>query len=231
MPAQHRRRAVLELRPRGGPWCSAEELQAAGAAWSGPLRARRLQAAAYYRLRPAAGRRRASSVRQSHGKRAPGRSPGSLTVPARDGQPGVVVSATAGSDQSASSNGGSEQTTPLKPDPEIGPAQVVQAQLEALRRRDLSTVFEFASPANKAHTGPLSSFSTMLESRAYNMMLEHAEARILSTVSIGPTRFQQRVSFVGAGGIETIFVWSLSKQEEGSYKDCWMTDMVRRDDL
>eukprot|EP00246_Nothoceros_aenigmaticus_P012486 TRINITY_DN3909_c0_g1_i1.p1 TRINITY_DN3909_c0_g1~~TRINITY_DN3909_c0_g1_i1.p1 ORF type:complete len:325 (+),score=28.36 TRINITY_DN3909_c0_g1_i1:308-1282(+) len=142
----------------------------------------------------------------------------------------VTAAATDSDQTSPSQNGGGEKGLPKKPHPQVAPSEVVQAQLKALHNRDLGSVYEFASPANKAHTGPLSRFSEMLEARPYRVMLGHVSAEVLSTVTIGPTRFQQRIMIKGAGGTEAIFSWSLSKQEEGSYEGCWMTDTVRRDD-
>jgi hypothetical protein len=143
----------------------------------------------------------------------------------------AIAAATADSDQTLpSQNGGGEKAPPTKPHPEVHPADVVQAQLKALRENDLATVFEFASPANKARTGPLLRFSEMLEGRAYNVMIGHASAEILSTITISSNRFQQRVVIKGNNGKQAIFQWSLSRQEEGPYESCWMTDAVRRDD-
>lgn len=140
----------------------------------------------------------------------------------------LVASAT-GSDQSAGSNRGGEQLLPRKPTPEVGPADVVQAQLKALREKDLASVFEFASPQNQAHTGPLSNFTAIME-RSYSVMIGHVEADVLSTFTVGLNRFQQRVAITGCAGKSAVFSWSLSKQEEGPFEGCWMTDSVRRDD-
>lgn len=140
----------------------------------------------------------------------------------------VVASATE-SDQSAGANRGGEQVVPRKPTPEVSPAEVVQAQLAALREKDLASVFEFASPQNQAHTGPLSNFIAMME-RSYSVMVGHLAADVLSSFTVGPNRFQQRVEITGFSGQKVVFSWSLSKQEEGPFEGCWMTDSVRRDD-
>ncbi|KAG6557256.1 hypothetical protein Mapa_001183 [Marchantia paleacea] len=143
----------------------------------------------------------------------------------------ISAAATADSDQTLpSQNGGGEKPTPTKPHPEVHPADVVKAQLKALREKDLATVFEFASPNNKARTGPLSRFSEMLEGRAYNVMIGHVRAEVLSTITISDNRFQQRIVIEGATGNKATFQWSLSRQEEGPFESCWMTDTVRRDE-
>ncbi|EFJ10047.1 hypothetical protein SELMODRAFT_427438 [Selaginella moellendorffii] len=139
----------------------------------------------------------------------------------------VRASASAGPGQTQ--NGGGEKALPVKPDPSVTPDDVVLAQLKALRERDLATVYEFASPANKSHTGPLPRFTQMME-RAYSLMIGHKDARILSSMTISPNRFQQRIVITGANGKNATFSWALSKQEEGAHEGCWMTDTVRRDD-
>ncbi|KAL3693203.1 hypothetical protein R1sor_006854 [Riccia sorocarpa] len=143
----------------------------------------------------------------------------------------ISAAATADSGQSVpSQNGGGEKPLPTKPHPEVHPAEVVLAQLKALREKDLATVFEFASPNNKARTGPLSRFSEMLEGRAYNVMIGHIKAEVLSTITISENRFQQRIVIEGTTGKKATFQWSLSRQEEGPFASCWMTDAVRRDE-
>lgn len=153
----------------------------------------------------------------------------------------VVASATANSDDFASGheeNGeggvgcckGEGKVPPKQPSPEIEPADVVQAQLQALRDNDFVTLFEFASPKNKAHTGPLSRFTEMIQGRAYSMMLGHKSAEVLSTLSVAPERFQQRVRITSSNGKRAIFSWSLSRQETDPFQDCWMTDSVHRDE-
>ncbi|KAJ7563531.1 hypothetical protein O6H91_03G114200 [Diphasiastrum complanatum] len=142
-----------------------------------------------------------------------------------------TVFATADSDQTLpNQNGGGGQSGPITPNPELDPTQVVQAQLRALRAKDFATVFEFASPDNKQRTGPLAHFCQILEGRAYNVMIGHTTAEVLSSISVSTSRFQQRILIKGSEGNKAIFSWSLSQQEEGPLKGCWMTDAVRRDD-
>ncbi|KAH7387785.1 hypothetical protein KP509_16G040900 [Ceratopteris richardii] len=70
----------------------------------------------------------------------------------------------------------------------------------------------------------------MIQGRAYNMMLGHTSAEVLSTLTSSPKAFQQRVCIKDASGKQVVFLWSLSKQETGPLQDCWMTDSVHRDD-
>lgn len=135
-----------------------------------------------------------------------------------------------GEDRAVDEARGKQRVIPGKPSPEIEPADVVQTQLKALQERDIMTVFEFTSPKNKAHTGPLSHFTEMIQGRAYNVMLGHTSADILSTLSIDPGRFQQRILIKGANGNQVVFSWSLSKQESDPFEGCWMTDSIHRDE-
>ncbi|KAL2634411.1 hypothetical protein R1flu_005890 [Riccia fluitans] len=70
----------------------------------------------------------------------------------------------------------------------------------------------------------------MLEGRAYNVMIGHVKSEVLSTITISENRFQQRIVIEGATGNKATFQWSLSRQEEGPFESCWMTDAVRRDE-
>ena len=64
----------------------------------------------------------------------------------------------------------------LVPAPELSPGDVVRIQLEALRHNDdrnrgIDVAFRFASPANRASTGPLSRFIGMIRNGPYALML------------------------------------------------------------
>ena len=64
----------------------------------------------------------------------------------------------------------------LVPAPALSPGEVVRIQLEALRHNDLhnrgiEVAFRFASPANRANTGPLARFVSMIRNGPYALML------------------------------------------------------------
>lgn len=68
------------------------------------------------------------------------------------------------------------------PVPEIGPELVVLAQLDALRRRDIPRVFNFASPSNgQMFEYDVSKFTAMLESDPYAPLLGHSTSEILNS--------------------------------------------------
>ena len=117
----------------------------------------------------------------------------------------------------------------LVPAPALSPGEVVRIQLEALRHNDLhnrgiEVAFRFASPANRANTGPFERFVAMIRKGPYALMLGFRAA------SYGPVetrgmRARQRVTLVDAGRSVTYWFY-LSRQSKEPYVDCWMTDAV-----
>lgn len=122
----------------------------------------------------------------------------------------------------------------LEPDPTLTPDQVVEIQLAALAENDspardngIRTTFQFASPSNRKVTGPVERFIVMVKNPLYLPLLDHAtsEVRKLETTA---TVAQRHVIVTDAEGNRATFIWILSKQPDGPYKDCWMTDSVQR---
>ncbi|MDX1528162.1 MAG: DUF4864 domain-containing protein [Gammaproteobacteria bacterium] len=115
------------------------------------------------------------------------------------------------------------------PTPELDPGEVVRIQLEALRANDagdegIAVAFRFASPQNKASTGPLPRFIHMIKAGPYRLMLEYERA------SYSPTRIEgnravQRVTLVGARQIRS-YDFLLRRQTGPPCDGCWMTEAV-----
>ena len=117
----------------------------------------------------------------------------------------------------------------LVPAPARSPGEVVRIQLEALRHNDLHNrgieiAFRFASPSNRASTGPLARFTAMIRNGPYSLMLEYREATYGPVESRG-VRARQRVTLADAGTSVSYWFY-LSRQSEEPYVDCWMTDAV-----
>ena len=117
----------------------------------------------------------------------------------------------------------------LVPAPALSPGDVVRIQLEALRHNDrhdrgIEVAFRFASPANRANTGPLECFVSMIRNGPYALMLGFRAASYGPVESRG-VRARQRVTLVDAGRSITYWFY-LSRQSEAPYIDCWMTDVV-----
>ena len=117
----------------------------------------------------------------------------------------------------------------LVPKPAFSPGDVIRIQLEALRHNDeqdrgIAVAFLFASPTNRANTGPLPRFIGMIKEGPYALMLDFREA-IYGPMETISDRARQRVTLTGVRASITYWFY-LSRQSEPPYVDCWMTDAV-----
>ncbi len=120
------------------------------------------------------------------------------------------------------------------PAPDISAEAVVKIQLDALQNNDISPdnlgiriAWRFASPANKAATGPVEHFIQMVKNPLYRHMIgfEHAT---LERIRFAGNLAQQRVTLHHRGDESAVYVFTLSKQRDGQEKGCWMVDGVLR---
>ena len=123
----------------------------------------------------------------------------------------------------------------VSPIPELSPDQVVKLQLKALRNNEklgddsgIRGCYNFASPANKAYTGPLERFVRMVKNPLYNSLLNHKVAHFEPVVIMGDEA-QQRVTLIDMDDQEAVYVFSLSRQYGDGYVGCWMTDSVMKE--
>ena len=117
----------------------------------------------------------------------------------------------------------------LVPKPGLSPDQVVQIQLNALRHNDernrgIEVAFRFASPGNKLQTGPLPRFISMIQQGPYRLMLAYENVSY-HPVEVADDKARQRVTLIGAGDVVD-YEFYLSRQSEGEWAGCWMTDAV-----
>jgi len=122
-----------------------------------------------------------------------------------------------------------------QPDPTLGPEEVVVSVLEALARNDQPTkdrgievTFSFASPANRAMIGPLDRFGDLVREEVYRPLLYHSHA-VRGTMKVVGDRAQQRVIVTSVSGQRVVYTFTLSRQSDGPFKGCWMTDGVTRE--
>lgn len=118
-----------------------------------------------------------------------------------------------------------------EPHPALSPAAVVQLQLAALafvdrptRDAGLAVVWGFASPGNRSLTGPPKRFAAMIRD-GYPEMLNHRSASLAPLVMDGELALQG-VELIDREGRRHRYVFQLSKQPDGEFRDCWMTDSV-----
>ncbi|MGA9995989.1 MAG: DUF4864 domain-containing protein [Pyrinomonadaceae bacterium] len=132
------------------------------------------------------------------------------------------------------SNTTKEPVAATEPSAQLSPVDVVNSQLKALQHNDspakdsgIATAFKFASPANRAQTGPLDHFVLLLKNPAYKPLLNHR------SVEFGPVKIfegvaHMRITLIDSEGARAVYVFILSKQPDGPCKDCWMTDGVMK---
>ena len=118
------------------------------------------------------------------------------------------------------------------PDPSIAPEEVVAIQMKALQFNDnpspdfgIAQTWNFAHPRNRAMTGPLPRFASMLKGPAYGLMLNHASHRIVS-VPGNDNRANFDVFMEASSGQVLYFNWSVELVEGGEFDNCWMTVAV-----
>jgi hypothetical protein len=117
-----------------------------------------------------------------------------------------------------------------RPSPDLDPEEVVQIQLQALQLNDesnrgIEVAFRFASPANKAATGPLSRFTQLFSNPAYAPMLNHTEAEY-GTLVVSGNQARQVVALTSAEGTRVAYLFALTRQRTGEFEGSWMTDAV-----
>lgn len=121
-----------------------------------------------------------------------------------------------------------------QPNPTLSPEDVVKIQLEALQHNDTPTkdagiavAFRFASPANQTMTGPLEKFVLLVKNPLYRPMLNYKKLE-RDKIEISGDEARQRITVITANDERISYVFTLSKQKEGQFKNCWMTDGVER---
>ena len=119
-----------------------------------------------------------------------------------------------------------------QPSAELAPQDVVRIVIDALSTNDepyadagIETTFSFASPANKVNTGPLERFIQMVKGPPYGIMVDHVSSEFSEVVLMGNKAYQM-VQLTATNGRAEVFAFRLSKQQDGEFKDMWMTDAV-----
>jgi hypothetical protein len=65
----------------------------------------------------------------------------------------------------------------------------------------------------------------MIRTAPYGVMLNHRAASYGPT-TLGETHMRQEVMITARDRSKTRFVWLVSRQRDGTYAGCWMTDAV-----
>ena len=123
-----------------------------------------------------------------------------------------------------------------RPNPGLAPDEVIRTVVEALQNRNspspnagIFTVYQFASPANRASTGPYGNFLRLVKAPGFDTLFSgHADA--FGPLAISGDRAQRKVRFRVAGGGVVYFLFVVSRQTSeqtrGRCGGCWMVDGV-----
>jgi hypothetical protein len=117
-----------------------------------------------------------------------------------------------------------------RPSPDLSPDDVVRLQVDSLRafQRDPSAInqcYAFASPANRAATGPLARFTAMVQNQNYRPLVRQTSALVGRAV-IRDGQATVFVTVLDESRTTRGFRFFLSRQTDPQFLDCWMTDAV-----
>jgi len=119
-----------------------------------------------------------------------------------------------------------------RPNTELRPGEVVEIVIDALANNDypfadagIETTFNFASPTNKANTGPLERFGKLVKGPVFGKMVNHRDST-LSKVIIEGDHALRLVQIVGVNNETLYFAFRLGLQREGDYAGMWLTEAV-----
>lgn len=161
--------------------------------------------------------------------------PGTAVDPEAEAGTGVVVREAISTVAVAPDRDGERRYVGLHPTCNRPPGLVVKIQLGALRQNDetlnkgIRTVWRFASPETQRATGPYPQFVRLLNGSRYRPMFEYTRAAY-EPLEVENGTARQRVSLTTPNGSTATYEFRLSKQSDGEYDDCWMTDGVLRAD-
>jgi len=118
-----------------------------------------------------------------------------------------------------------------RPNPGLAPSEVIRTVVEAMQNRDkpspnagIFTVYQFASPANRARTGPYGSFVQLVKLPPYDALFA-GRAEHYGSLAVAGDRAEQAVGFRIQGGA-VWFRFIVSRQTGGRCAGCWMVDGV-----
>jgi hypothetical protein len=116
------------------------------------------------------------------------------------------------------------------PNPGLTPVEVVDLQLRGLAAPEQDGIgilqcFCFASPGNRAATGPLDRFGQMVRQEPF-ACLGDARAVLMGKPQIDDRFAKLLVTVVDQRHQLRAFTFILFKQQGGPFADCWMTEAV-----
>jgi hypothetical protein len=92
----------------------------------------------------------------------------------------------------------------------------------------IDIAYAFTAPANRAVIGSVERFTDVVQDGAYRPLVGHRRA-VRSAMKIDGDHATQRVVVTTADGVQVAFTFTLARQTDGEFKDCWMTERVTRE--
>lgn len=123
-----------------------------------------------------------------------------------------------------------------RPSPDLAPSDVIRTVVEALQNRNspspnagIFTVYQFASPGNRAKTGPYGNFLRLVKFPPFvDLFSGHADS--YGPLIVAGGRAKQKVRFSADGDRVVWFLFAVSRQTSqqtrGRCTGCWMVDGV-----
>jgi Domain of unknown function (DUF4864) len=123
-----------------------------------------------------------------------------------------------------------------RPNSSIGPGEVIQAVVRALENYNspspnagIFTAYQFASPANRANTGPYGNFLRLVKNPAFApLLVRHATE--FGPLNVEGDHAEREVRLRTGDGRQARFYFVLSRQNsqqtQGRCAGCWMVDQV-----
>ena len=123
-----------------------------------------------------------------------------------------------------------------RPNAGLGPGDVIRAVVDALQNHNapspnagIFTVYQFASPANRANTGPYGTFLRLVKNPIFAPLLAPHPTEY-GPLSVSGNRAAQEVNVRKVDGRITTFRFAVSRQTyqqtQGRCSGCWMVDQV-----
>jgi len=119
-----------------------------------------------------------------------------------------------------------------QPNEKMQPGEIVEIVVNALAKNDqpfpnagIETTFNFASPANRAITGPLERFVTLVKGPVFGQMIDHLDST-LSKVVIDGDKAICLVQIVDSENETAYYAFRLGRQQQGDYAGMWLTEAV-----
>lgn len=121
-----------------------------------------------------------------------------------------------------------------RPSPALSPSEVVRAVVTALANNDsplpnagIYTAYHFASPRNRAVTGPYGHFLQIVRGEEARPLLQNHKTEF-GSVEVAGDDAQQDVHLFSSTGLTLVYRFSLSRQPAGNCAGCWLVDGVVR---